>query len=90
MGTLCGFFPNNGVENTVELAVGLEKRVEVGVRVFTVVAPRSIVSVSWFFSDSEDELDVERGRVTGMHGDKISMGKRRVTVRTVRKSEAVA
>jgi hypothetical protein len=52
MGTLCGFFPNNGVENTVELAVGLEKRVEVGVRVVTVVAPRSIVSVSWFFTDS--------------------------------------
>jgi hypothetical protein len=59
MGTLCGFFPKNGVENTVELAVDLEKRVEVAVRVFTVVAPRSIVSVSRFLTDSEDELDGE-------------------------------
>jgi hypothetical protein len=59
LGTLCGFFPKNGVENLVELVVGLEKLVEVAVTVVTVVVARSIVSVSEVFADCEDEPDGE-------------------------------
>jgi hypothetical protein len=55
-GTLCRFFPKNGIENLVELVVGLEKPVEVAV---IVVVARSIVSVSEVFADSEDEPDGE-------------------------------
>jgi hypothetical protein len=58
-GTVRGCFPKSGVENLVELAVGLDKRVEVSVTVVTVPVARSIVSVSKVFADSEDELDGE-------------------------------
>jgi hypothetical protein len=47
------------VDNLVELAVELEKGVEVGVTVITVVVATSVVSVSQAFADSEDELDGE-------------------------------
>jgi hypothetical protein len=59
LGTLCGFFPKNGVANLVELAVDMEKRVEISVRVVTEVVALSIGSVSKVFADSEDELDGE-------------------------------
>jgi hypothetical protein len=51
--------PWNGVENLVELVVGLEKLVEVALTVVTVVVARSIVSVSEVFADCEDEPDGE-------------------------------
>jgi hypothetical protein len=37
---LCGFFPENGVENLLELGVDLGKRVEVAVSVVTVLVAR--------------------------------------------------
>jgi hypothetical protein len=65
-GTLCRVFPENGVQKLVELAVDLEKRVEVAIRVGVVLVARSIVSISKAFSHSEDELDGIQRRVTGM------------------------
>jgi hypothetical protein len=57
LGTLCGFFPKNGVANLVELAVDMEKRVDISVRVVREVVARSIVSVSKVFADHVEQLD---------------------------------
>jgi hypothetical protein len=74
----------------VELAVDLEKRVAVSVKVVTVLVARSIVSASKVFADREDGSTGSERSLIDRHSDKISTGKRRVTVRTVRKRVAVA
>jgi hypothetical protein len=66
-GTLCRVFPENGVQKLVELAVYLEKRVEVAIRVGVVLVARSIVRFFKVFADHVEELDGE-SEVSDGHG----------------------
>jgi hypothetical protein len=59
--TLCRVFPENEIQKLVELAVDLEKRVEVAVRVGVVLVARSIVTFFKVFADHVEELDGDDG-----------------------------